>query len=526
MEINTHSKIPQSFSELKKDKTFAKLLQVCRKDNRFFSDNKRYSEHNSETDTIFLLPYRAQLAYLIFAVLQTNYLRWDLENFILPLIKVSVNLYPIMRGTAFVISILVCLINIVFEWKKNTIISVLNISIIIATWYLIMHDAPYFESFALSTAIQIILTVIHSFMLQIIAHKELKKWKILGLENHKLNTEDEKFYNETIKEIEENWGIASSCAWWGNNKFTDSLAEGENFLKNHEYVYTLQNVKKYDYYNNLEKSQVKGTQTDKYKKHYTKTYIIHKLPDDLRKNIQKNIILKNFKPLYPVDIDSAFLENGRLFAIECKCRADYYAEHRYEGVNSSSPAQSDIDAARTRINQRYDDRERLHNLIESGRDYTNEQMINIKGLTQELWTESEISKNLRQRDINNYISDNTKVNNESYGSSRNNSKTYSEILMYIVNDYIFYNPSPNAYQKEEKYIWADPGFELDTIQSKNHYDSYSDTVEAATYYLMKSDSEFAHHTIERLWRDNTKMVSRIMHTYAQLRGKECIGEEA
>ena len=526
MDINTLFKIPQSFSELKKDRMFSKILQICKNDNRHIADNKRYSEFDNELDTYFLLPYRAQLAYLIFAVLHINYLKWDLTNVMLPLIDVYINLYPIMRGCVFCISIIVCLINIVFSWKKNIIVSLLNISIIIITWYLIMHNAPYFETFAISTAVQIFLTVIHSVFLQIAPRKELKKYKILSKENQNQNEKSEKFYKETIKEIEENWGITSSHEWWGNNKFMDSLADGEKFLDEHKYVYKLSKIENYDFYNSIEKSQVKGTQTDSFEKHYTKKYIIHKIPKELWSDVRKNIKQKKFSALYPVDIDTAFLNNERILAIECRCYANYYAEHRYEGVNSTSPSQSDIDAARTRINQKYDDRERLHNLIESGIDYTNEEMINRKGLTQDLWEESQIGKNLRDRDVNNYIYDNTKLNKESYDYSKNDTKTYSEILMYVVNDYIFYNRAVDSYQKEEKYIWADPGFELDTIRSCNLYDSYSDTVEAAIYHLLKSDSEFAHHTVERIWRDNTKMTARIMHTYALLRGKECIGYES
>ncbi len=521
MNLNIDSKIPQSFSELKNDSVFCKLMQICQKDMHYISNRERYYAYGTKDfSTCFFLPYRMQLAYIIFLVLNVYCLHWDLRDVMLPVLNVSVNLYPFIQVCVFIISIIVCLLNFMCDWKEYAVVSILNIAVIIVTWRLVFNDAPYFDTIVLSTALQIILTVIHSFLKMIITRKRFKEYDLLFKENHEQNEEAENFYNEAIKEIEEKWGVMSSRVWWGDNDFKHTLTSGKDFLEDHFYVYGLTNYKKYDYYNPMEKSYVRGTEIDSYEKCYTKKYIIHQVPEALRKEVQKNIKQENFSPLYPIDIDLAFLGNGRILAIECKCSATYYQEHKDNSISSTAPSQSDIDEARTRIDQKYDDKERIHNLFESGVDCTTDEMIDRKGLTNELWEESEISRQLREREVDNYIRNNTKTEPKSYSRKSDNTKTYSEIFMYIVNGYVFYNSSPDAYKKDEKGIWADTGFVFESSESNNNYDSYINSVEAAVSFLMKNDFEFSQTIVKRLLCDNSRLASKVMHTYALLNSEE------
>lgn len=507
--------LPDTYSELIQNKIFRRIAKICLNDSLYLGRGEKSDVPGSKYlwDIDYCLPYRLQLAYLVFAILQIHYLQWDLTEVVIPFFEISVNIYSVMFVAVYIITICAYLFNIFLSWKENIATSVINIILVFATWYGLKNGAPYFETYILSTAIQIGLITIHSTVLYIFSKKHYKKWGKFYATVEEENAEYENFYEETLKIIEDSWALNDYSLWWKMPKYKQSLVSGKKYKEKHSGLFKYSNTENYDYYDIIEKKQVKGSEITDYLKFYDKYYSISEVPAVDYFDVLNHIKRDGFKTIYPFNIDEAVKRECVILAVKCRCVLQHSFNRKRDEYVTSSPTQDQIDAARDSINEQYDNRERTHNLWESGLDYTTEQMIDAKGLTAEMWDESERSRNLRQSDLNNYINKNTHTTHDSNESHHGHSKEYSEIFMYIVDGCVFYNDKCEKLEKNETGVWASDLFEFDEHKSVNYYHTRQEEIEATIHYLMKNDLQFSQNLIVNTWKGRTELSAKIIHSF-------------
>lgn len=503
------------YEDLIQKSFFKKLMVICQHDDTYSYIG---SKIRTMSETWFFKCYKFQLVFLFFELLQKYYLHWNLSEAVIPWLNIPVDVHNLLFYAVHIIAILGYLVNIISDTRDCGIASVLNIAVVIATMKFVKNGLPYYEIILAGIAIQAVISIIENlYLLKFINYVVKKNKKELGETTEKYDLYEE-HYNETIQVLSkeyEGYGKSDYLTgkprefWWQNHQYKTALMSGEKWPYSHRGSYEKVKVEEYDYWNPVDKTNVKGKTTTKTTKCYDKDYIMHDVDSLHYNSVWNHIRRDNFKPICRFDMYNATHGGAcNVTAVECICRVTTKNDVDTDDYVRSAPTQSQIDEARDRINEKYDDRERWQNLGEYGRYYTTEQMVNEKGLTAEMWEKSQLSKNWRETDVNNYISKNTKISRDS-SSYRGNgfTKEYSAVIAYIVDGCVLYNP------QLEKDLWVPDGYTLK--ENDNYYKNRQEEIEAMLHYLIKNNHEFKKELIETVWDDSSEMASKIMHTFSE-----------
>ncbi len=507
---------------LKEDSFFRDIITLCINDKLFLKKSSSAFLYD-KNEVIWFSHYKVQFIWLCFMYLYNFVFDWSFLDTSVNFLNVDWNLIPTLFVLVLLFSVIICLLNMIMSWREHGFADVLQIVIIGCSYYLIRYKGLHdYKVFIISLISQIVIEI----MISLVCYKKFTKVY------HKHNNEIQKlkkefagyedFYNQTMKKGDARIKFCSEALkakgiddskleerfyWWKSNKCIHPLRSGENFDKLHKGCYEYVKIDKYEYYNRLKNEHVKGETVKTTDKYFHKTYSVVPVNKAENYKVIQNIKINNFAHIYPFIIDESILTEYNIYAVECICKINSNTEVVDKNTVFASPTEDQVAQARKRIDEKYDNRERMQNLIKYDHDYTTKEMMDRYGFDNERYMESVESDYLRKRDTNHYVQSNSTSEKNSHSRNWKNTDTSSCVIMYIIDGCIFYN------KNHEKELWPEDNFTYIKTE-EDYYETREEEVEALIDYLLRSNSGFAKNIIENTWSGYSNLSAKIMHTVA------------
>lgn len=499
--------------EIKKDALFQDLAQVCRNDEKYqknseFSNGtyyKGYSIYNYD-----FLPHVAGhlVPFVIFIVFYFVYVKIGiLPEWIFRIVFFAAHL------CSAVMAFIDAGFHSIFEFS-----CVFNFVTTIASYILIR-----FLNFPILTTLLVCVSL--QFALRIVALLDLKhkddKMTNEGLKEDREKAEKfieyAKFYDKVIKDAEMRIKICSvellrrgvqpdfhkRRFWWQNNDLKNRLFRSGKLLDDpHISRYKCeQTLDEYDYRGNYV-----GKTNHKYTEIIDKRFFLTVIPKGDHRHILRHIEDGKFQCLGYPSVDLSFLDCYEIRAIGCKWTI--LENTKSETIVRNTPTASEIEKARSQIENSRNADERLYNAFTKGVDLTMDELLYVTGGRGVSLEEQMYASNLKSNDLDKYIKSNT--HDEVKHSNLSNQKEGITVFLYVIGEDIYFSTEP-PYAKAGKDYYYDGG--------KYGIDTRDQEIEAAIHYLLSSDVKLANNLLSKIMggQENEyqeQLASKIFHSVA------------